>query len=196
MSDAMTRERILDAAEQVFRKYGLEKGNVVDVAKALNVSHAAIYRHFPSKSSLREAVSQRWLHRVSDRLRQITELPGQPAERLYDWLHSLSAMKRAKAKEDPELFAMYTALAAEALHTVHAHEEELVGQLARIVREGMDASAFRVQDERVVATAIFLSTARFHHPFHVKDWEDPDLELKFQAVWSLLLAGISSARRD
>jgi AcrR family transcriptional regulator len=49
----LTREDILSAAEEVLRRYGPAKTNVVDVARALNVSHGTVYRHFPSKAALR-----------------------------------------------------------------------------------------------------------------------------------------------
>ena len=66
MNDSvLTPERILDAAEEVLRRYGPAKATVVDVARFLEVSHGTIYRHFPSKVALRDAVAQRWLHRVS-----------------------------------------------------------------------------------------------------------------------------------
>ena len=62
MPDAvLTRERILEAAEDALRRYGPAKANVVDVARALAVSHGSVYRHFPSKASLRDAVTERWL---------------------------------------------------------------------------------------------------------------------------------------
>ncbi|MBW7457433.1 TetR/AcrR family transcriptional regulator, partial [Paenibacillus sepulcri] len=43
----LTKETILDAAEQVLRRFGPDKTSVVDVARALQVSHGTIYRHFP-----------------------------------------------------------------------------------------------------------------------------------------------------
>jgi AcrR family transcriptional regulator len=36
----------------------------VDVAQALGVSHGVVYRHFPSKAALRDAVTERWLTRL------------------------------------------------------------------------------------------------------------------------------------
>lgn len=60
--DALTRETILDAAEQVLRRYGPEKTSVIDIAKFLQVSHGTLYLHFPSKAALREAVTERWLY--------------------------------------------------------------------------------------------------------------------------------------
>ena len=53
----LTPERILEVTEDVLRRFGLAKATVVDVARALDVSHGSVYRHFPSKASLREAVA-------------------------------------------------------------------------------------------------------------------------------------------
>ena len=60
-TESLTAERILEAAEEVLRRYGPAKANVVDVARALGVSHGSVYRHFPSKAALRDAVTERWL---------------------------------------------------------------------------------------------------------------------------------------
>ncbi len=62
---ALTADRILDAAEEVLTRYGPAKTTVVDVARALGVSHGSVYRHFASKAALRDAVTERWLARVS-----------------------------------------------------------------------------------------------------------------------------------
>jgi AcrR family transcriptional regulator len=58
-TEALTPDRILEAAEGVLRRYGPAKANVVDVARALHVSHGSVYRHFPSKTALRDAVTER-----------------------------------------------------------------------------------------------------------------------------------------
>ena len=72
----LTPERILEVTEDVLRRYGLAKATVVDVARALDVSHGSVYRHFPSKASLREAVAKRWLDRLSAPLLKVAELPA------------------------------------------------------------------------------------------------------------------------
>ena len=50
----LTPERILETTEEVLRRFGLAKATVVDVARALDVSHGSVYRHFPSEASLRD----------------------------------------------------------------------------------------------------------------------------------------------
>jgi AcrR family transcriptional regulator len=64
-------ERILEAAEEALRRYGPTKANVVDVARALGVSHGSVYRHFPSKAALRDAVTERWLSEISQPLEAV-----------------------------------------------------------------------------------------------------------------------------
>ncbi|HEU4426211.1 MAG TPA: TetR/AcrR family transcriptional regulator, partial [Pilimelia sp.] len=76
MADILTADKILDTAEDVLRRYGPAKATVLDVARALGVSHGSVYRHFASKTALRDAVAQRWLARVSAPLAQLTAAPG------------------------------------------------------------------------------------------------------------------------
>ena len=90
----LTPERILEVTEDVLRRFGLAKATVVDVARALDVSHGSVYRHFPSKASLREAVAKRWLDRLNAPLQEIAESTGPAPARLERWLRTLFALKR------------------------------------------------------------------------------------------------------
>ncbi|MEH2400006.1 TetR family transcriptional regulator [Nostoc sp.] len=187
---ALTPERILDAAEEVLRRYGLAKATVVDVARFLEVSHGTIYRHFPSKAALRDAVAERWLHRVSTPLAAIAQEQGSAVERLHRWFEQLITLKRQKVLSDPELFATYSAIAQEARGVVQAHVDELVKQVAAIVESGISSNEFRVTDPHVVAKAVLQATVRFHHPAHASEWSDPDIDTDFAQVWRLVIAGL------
>jgi AcrR family transcriptional regulator len=167
----LTRDDILEAAEDVLRRYGPAKANVVDVARALNVSHGSVYRHFPSKAALREAVAERFLDGISQPLEGIDDARA--------WFDTLIASKRRKALEDPELFATYVTLAAESGDVVKRHVDHLVGQLTAIVG-----------DERT-ARAMFVATARFHDPAHATTWGDPGIDEDFEGVWELLAQAIA-----
>ncbi|MBE8987748.1 TetR family transcriptional regulator [Nostoc sp. LEGE 12450] len=191
MNDSpLTPERILDAAEEVLCRYGLAKATVVDVARFLEVSHGTIYRHFPSKAALRDAVAERWLHRVSIPLAAIAEEQGSAVERLHRWFEQLMILKRQKVLDEPELFATYSAIAQEARGVVQAHIVELVNQVAAIVESGISSNEFRVTDPQAAAKAVFQATVRFHHPAHASEWSDPDIDRDFAQVWRLLLAGL------
>src|ERR1700754_1317127 len=84
---ALTAERILEATEEVLRRHGPAKATVVDVARALGVSHGSVYRHFRTKAALREAVTKRWLDRTSQVLAAIVAAPDlDPETRVRKWL--------------------------------------------------------------------------------------------------------------
>ncbi|WP_019074157.1 TetR family transcriptional regulator [Streptomyces hokutonensis] len=189
-SEALTAERILEATEEVLRRHGPAKATVVDVARALGVSHGTVYRHFGTKAVLREAVTKRWLDRTASTLaRFVTEDRG-PEDRVRDWLAGLFEAKRKKAGGDPELFATYSVLAEDAGDVVGAHIDELTGQLTEIVRAGVDAGVFTVSDPAVAARALFQATGRFHDPSYAREWQKPGVEAEFEAMVDLLLRGL------
>lgn len=189
-STALTPDRILDAAEEALRRYGPAKTTVVDVARALGVSHGSVYRHFESKAALRDAVTQRWLERVSDPLEKVVAAEGPADERLRLWLELLTSTKRRKALEDPEMFATYMALAGGAREAVAEHVDHLAEQLGRIVADGVDAGEFEAADPAATGRAVLEATARFHHPAHASEWGDPGIEAAFESVLSLVLDGL------
>ncbi|MGW4321916.1 TetR family transcriptional regulator [Streptomyces sp. NPDC004684] len=189
-TETLTAERILAATEEVLRRHGPAKATVVDVARALGVSHGSVYRHFRTKAALREAVTKRWLDRTSDALAGVAAADRDPEERLRDWFRTLFAAKRHKAGDDPELFATYSVLAEESGEAVSAHVDELTGQLTGIVEAGVAAGAFTAADPAATAQALFHATGRFHDPCYAREWTRPGVEDEFDAVLDLLLRGL------
>ena len=170
----LTPERILEVTEDVLRRYGLAKATVVDVARALDVSHGSVYRHFPSKASLREAVAKRWLDRSSAPLQKIAEASGPAPARLDKWLRTMFSINHKRLGDDPEMFATYLTLAREACKSVNCHKDCLVDQIGLILSDGVKQGAFEVADVKVTARAMFDATSRFHHPAHAEEWSHPD----------------------
>lgn len=191
MSDGpLTRERVLDTAEEVLRRYGPAKATVVDVARALGVSHGSVYRHFASKAALNDAVVERWLQRVEEPLATWVASEAPAPERLRGYIDGLVAVKRAKVGEDPELFAAYSVLAAGADGAVDAHLAHMLAQLTVIVREGAERGQLRADDPETTALALLVATSRFHHPAHAAEWASPTIDAELDAVWALLAAGL------
>ena len=189
---SLTRERILEAAEDVLRRVGPAKATVVDVARALGVSHGSVYRHFPSKAALRDAVTERWLVRVSDPLAVVAAEDGPAPERLRRWFDLLMSTKKKKLFDDPELFATYSALVADARDVVRAHVETLNQQIARILADGIARGELTITDPIVMGRAVFNATTRFHNPIHAAEWADPASAAAFEGVWQLILRGLGA----
>lgn len=188
-------ETILSATEVVLRRHGPSKATVVDVARLLGVSHTAVYRHFPSKAALREAVTRRWLNRVNDGLLAIVgDLRLASSDRLRAWLAALFTGKRTLACEDPELFAMYEILMAEHSGAAEEHVAGLLGQLQKIIGDGVAAGDFTTAVPDETAKAVFEATTRFHHPAHAAEWSAPDVDAGLDRVCTLLINGLSASR--
>lgn len=189
---ALTPERILEAAEDVLRRYGPEKATVVDVARALGVTHASVYRHFASKAALRDAVVRRWLETMTPPLEAVVAEHGPAPERLRRWLDILIAAKRRRATEDPELFATYSSLKAQARGVLQAHVDAMVNQAARIIADGVARGEFTAADPVAAGRAVLHATTRFYSPAHAAEWSDPAFGEAFDQVWHLLVTGLGA----
>ncbi len=188
--EVLTPERILDVAEDVLRRYGPTKATVIDVARVLGVSHGSVYRHFPSKAALRDAVTERWLARLVEPLTPVLNEDSPAPERLRHWFNLLITSKHKRAFDDPELFATYIELAAEAREVVKAHVEHLVEQISQLVADGIKSGEFVNLEPVKTGRALFDATARFHNPVHASEWSDPGMEAAFENLWLLLMNGL------
>lgn len=188
----LTRDRILATAEDVIRRFGPTKATVVDVARALGVSHAAVYRHVATKAELQDLVVGQWVEAIMPPLRAIVERPrpGPAPERLRTLFDALIAVKRRRAIDDPELFAAYRTLAADARSVAAAHFDELVALTAAVIRAGVEDGTFRALDPEAAGRAFLFATSRFHHPAHAGEWNDPALDAAYDDVWRLLMDGL------
>ncbi|MHC2333607.1 TetR family transcriptional regulator [Bradyrhizobium sp. USDA 4454] len=190
----LTPERILEATEDVLRRYGLTKATVVDVARALDVSHGSVYRHFPSKASLRDAVAKRWLDRANEPLCKLAAGDGPAPERLEQWLRTAFAIKQKKVCDDPEMFATYLALAQGAREVVEAYKDKQVDLIAKILSDGVAQGEFEIDNVKATARAVFDATVRYHHPAHAEEWSKPECPSRIDALIALLLRGVRACK--
>lgn len=83
------RERLLGVAVEAFAKHG-EGASLDDIAKHAGVGSGTLYRHFPTRRALLEAVYADRIEAIAARADELAErLP--PGEALVGWLHELGA---------------------------------------------------------------------------------------------------------
>lgn len=193
MSTDSIRDRILDATVELLRRHGPGKTGVVDVARALDMSHSNVYKHFASKSALFDAVAERWLAHVMAPLTKITADKKTPApKRLKAWIRQLAETKRRKVLDDPEMFTVYTGITAEAHDVVAKHIEHLHAEVSEILRDGVKAGDWSLKSVDAAARTLLNGTARFHHPAMVQlDGGRSDLK-ELDALVDLLIDGLQA----
>src|SRR6266702_4005323 len=76
------RGRILEAAEEQFRRVGYHRTSVADIAAQLGMSPANIYRFFPSRDAINESICERVVNEVADIASEIGGTNAQATEKL------------------------------------------------------------------------------------------------------------------
>lgn len=156
------RERILDVAEEHFRRIGHQKTSVDDMAVHLGVSRANIYRFFPSRSAINKSVCGRFLNRTILFGEAIADVPGPARTKLVALLHALHRERRSTFMRQKPIHDLITAATNENWAVNRAHNEQLVGLTEAIVREGIEAGEFGVKDS--AARSVVKSFMPFYHP--------------------------------
>jgi len=178
------RARILEAAEKQFRRVGYHRTSVADIAAELGMSPANIYRFFPSRDAINESICGRLMNEVADIAVAIAHTNAPATEKLDQLLtavHRHNKTTSVKAKYMHDLIADAT---RENWAIIKLHTERLVTIFEAIIREGIEADEFRVEDAAEAARAVKFAFMPFFHPIlieHcVQHGEDTEASLRDQ----------------
>jgi AcrR family transcriptional regulator len=103
-------DRIVEVAREVFREQGYD-ASLDEVAKRAGVGPGTLYRHFPNRDALLDAIMQSWVDRVNDAADKALTHEGSPRELLLAWfeqyvrlisVHKGGPAKITSAMGDPE----------------------------------------------------------------------------------------------
>jgi len=85
------RDRIVEVARDVFREQGYD-ASLDEVARRAGVGAGTLYRHFPSRENLLDAIMQSWVDRVDEAAAKALAHEGPPRELLLAWFTSYVAL--------------------------------------------------------------------------------------------------------
>lgn len=176
-----TRDRILDALDDLLAHYGYKKTAIEDVARAAGIGKGTVYLFFPSKEELVLSSIDRIFFRVLARLRGIAESELAAPRRIEEMLvgrvlfRHEGAAKHTRAIDEilaalrPAFLALrrrYRAAEAELLGAVLA-EGERTGELA------LPESSLAVAHSLILATDSLLPAAlpleELSEPSHIAE---------------------------
>jgi AcrR family transcriptional regulator len=159
-----TRGLIVETARMHLRRFGEDRMTIIGIARDMGMSHANVYRYFPSKAAIIESVLDRWLSRVENLIGEIASRDGTAAERIEAVVIEIHRRRRAKFKQEPELFESFRRVIVSRSHAVARRQEKIKAMFAQMIREGIDGGEFRPVDPEEAATLIDDATAFFLHP--------------------------------
>jgi AcrR family transcriptional regulator len=91
------RERLLNAAEVCFERFGLRRTTIDDVAREAKVSRSTVYRYFDGRGDLLVAAYLRENQAVNEKLKVLMRRPGTFADRFLEaTMRSIDAIRSGK----------------------------------------------------------------------------------------------------
>lgn len=162
-SASETRSEILDTAEELFRARGYATVAIADVAAALDMSPANVFKHFHSKTALVDAITTRHLSSAVERL-EAMDMPGPAPERLRNMVRQLMEAHLRDLSQNPYIFEMILLTANLELECGYQYREMMIGRMAEIIEQGCREGSYRVDDVCRAARASFYALGSVLHP--------------------------------
>ena len=161
---AETRTKILEEAERLFRHYGYSKTTIGDISEACCMSPANIYRFFPSKSALVEAMVREVIADLEARLLTIVRTQSAASERLARLIkevhqHTLDNYLDHRKVHEIVLIAMQ-----EQWLTLREHLDKVAAFMGEIIKSGVERGEFAPCDIYRTAKCVHASVVTLCHP--------------------------------
>jgi len=154
--------RLLDAASAAFVAHGADDVSLEEIARLAGVGIGTLYRHFPTRQALLEAVYTDQVESLSARAEELRETES-PADALADWMRALVKFSSTKRN-------MTTALLA-TLGT----DSELLSSCAKQIKGAAEALLARAQQAGVVRPdANAMDLIRLVHAVNIATEKAPD----------------------
>ena len=91
------RERLLNAAEACFERFGLRRTTIDDVAREAKVSRSTVYRYFDGRGDLIVAAYLRESQAVNEKVKALMRQPGPFADRVVKaMMRSIDAIRSGR----------------------------------------------------------------------------------------------------
>ncbi len=187
-----TRGRIIATAETLFRRLGFAKTAVADIAADLDMSPANIYRFFPSKNAIVQAICARCLAELDGKVWAVARSNASAADRIERLVLEILAYHKENLLSEKRLHDMVLVAMEHSWDAIMAHKETVRSVVERIVREGVEAGEFAAIDPRETSRFIMFSVMRYCHPVLMAQClqDGHDLETEARAHVKFLLRAI------
>src|SRR5437762_2410312 len=191
-----TRARIMETADALFRRMGFAKTAVADIAAELDMSPANVYRFFPSKDAIVEAICRRCLTEVEDKAWRMARSKAPAAERMERLILEILAYHKENLITEHRVNDMVLAAIEHSWETIRAHKQAMANVTELILRDGIEAGEFEPVDAQATAGLIMRSVVCFTHPLMLSQCleEGEDVEAEARASIRFLLRAIIAKR--
>ncbi|MGL4324649.1 MAG: TetR/AcrR family transcriptional regulator, partial [Beijerinckiaceae bacterium] len=144
--------RLVQLAEEEVRRIGFRRMTVVSVAEAAGMTHANVYRYFPSKVALADAVTTQWVKPIEAALGDATTASDPAIDKLGRMMLVLANAYRQRLDREPELFLLFAEAMAKARPVARKHRTRIRQLTERVMDEAVtDQGGDRTQRQQALA---------------------------------------------
>jgi AcrR family transcriptional regulator len=186
----------METAEALFRRLGFAKTAVADIAAELKMSPANVYRFFPSKNAIVEAICRRCLSEVEGKAWAVARSNGPAGQRMERLVLEILAYHKENLLIEHRVNEMVLFAMDHMWDTIRAHKEVMRNVTELILRDGIESGEFEPVEPRATADLIMRSVLSFTPPVLVGQCleEGLDLEAEARASVRFLLRAITPRR--
>jgi len=186
-----TREDILSTAETLFRERGIAKCSIADIAHALHMSPANIFKHFHSKAALVDTICDRHISHMIGRFKTLDE-PAPAPERLAIVVRRLMEAHLQDIRENPFLFEMIFLMSEADLPSGHHYKELIEALFVDLIRQGVESGAYKCADPQAIGGHVAAAFASVLHPVLLAKSDEAELYDRCEGLAKLVNAALQN----
>ena len=180
----ITKQKIMDAALQLFKNKGVDATRLQDIAKAAGMTRGAIYWHFKNKLDILTTLMLDMKKRFEVLLKNFQEEDGGAVEKLERLIHEIIMAHTADERFQDLIIVMMSNYQRSQNLRKHHFKTEFPTQFIEIVsdltRQGMDEGAIRrdIDPNEIAWIVLFIFTGsiitnlKFPNAYKVSDKSD------------------------
>lgn len=184
------RASIVNAASDIFSKYGYKKTTMDDIALALGKGKSSIYYYFRNKEEIFQAVLEQEVILLKTKLQKAVNRKKHHKGKLKAYI-----ITRMKGFES--MINFYNAVKNEYLSQFefierirHKYDQEVISTVQGILEEGVEKGDFSIEDPSLAAVAIVISMKGFEIPLFITGKKEQDIEQIVDKLMKMLFNGI------
>lgn len=152
-----TREKFIEVARQLFARKGIENTTMNDIASASDKGRRTIYTYFKSKRDIFNAVIECETDKLLESLRQIADMPGNPEEKLRQYVACRFETMKGIVLRNGSLKAGFFRDVRKVDRARKVISSKEIEMLRRILQQGQDENVFNIDD--IPARAVIITHA-------------------------------------
>lgn len=188
-----TRAEILTVAWDLFRELGA-RTTIADIAERLGMSSANIYRFFPSKQALSEAICANQLGALIEAVQAAGAAPGSASRRLTAMLTTLHRQMRDQMLNQSRVHEIVDVALDEKWPAIETFHESCAALVAGLVAEGQAAGEFGPGDPGLMGMQTLLACASIYHPTLIAQCPETEMSLRTEEIVAFALRALTNPR--